>query len=222
MEFGWLEITVAAIVISLILGVIFTRGSSWIEPRFWKNIAIVTSLVMVVFLLILTFDTLASIKMGTNRVPAATVINKKISYVYDEQKRWYVPKIGGEQPLFGKIWSEEEAMALLNKGKMTIQSKACMDCHTLLGNGGYYAPDLTKAWLDPKWNLLIKDMVGANSKEEAIAKWIQHSDQYPTFQRKMPNLGITDEEAKAIVAYLKWMAAIDTNGFPDNFKTDEQ
>jgi nitric oxide reductase subunit C len=24
-----------------------------------------------------------------------------------------------------------------------------MNCHTLLGNGAYYAPDLTKAWLDP-------------------------------------------------------------------------
>ncbi len=26
-----------------------------------------------------------------------------------------------------------------------------MNCHTLLGNGAYYAPDLTKAWLDPAW-----------------------------------------------------------------------
>ena len=26
-----------------------------------------------------------------------------------------------------------------------------MNCHTLLGNGAYYAPDLTKAWLDPGW-----------------------------------------------------------------------
>ena len=222
MEFNWLEITVASIFISLILIVIFTRGTHWLEPKFWRNVATVTSLVMVAFLLLLTFDTMGKIQMGTDRVPNPTVINKKIGYVYDEEKRWYMPKIEGEEPLFGKIWSEEEALALLNKGKLTIQSKACMDCHTLLGNGAYYAPDLTKAWLDPKWNLLIKDMVGANSKEEAIAKWIQNPDQYPTFQRKMPNLGITEEEARAIVAYLKWMSAINTNGFPDNFKTAEQ
>ena len=36
--------------------------------------------------------------------------------------------------------------------------------------------------------------------------------------RKMPNLGITDEEAKGLVAFLKWMSAIDTNGFPHQFQ----
>jgi len=37
--------------------------------------------------------------------------------------------------------------------------------------------------------------------------------------RKMPNLGITENEAKGIVAYLKWMSSIDTNGFPTRFKS---
>ena len=35
--------------------------------------------------------------------------------------------------------------------------------------------------------------------------------------RKMPNLDITEEEARGIVAFLKWMSSIDTNGFPRNF-----
>jgi nitric oxide reductase subunit C len=35
----------------------------------------------------------------------------------------------------------------------------------------------------------------------------------------MPNLHITPEEAKGVVAFLKWMSSIDTNGFPYNFKT---
>jgi nitric oxide reductase subunit C len=37
--------------------------------------------------------------------------------------------------------------------------------------------------------------------------------------RKMPNLGITETEAKGLVAFLKWMSGIDTNGFPYNFKS---
>jgi hypothetical protein len=37
--------------------------------------------------------------------------------------------------------------------------------------------------------------------------------------RKMPNLHITPDEAKGVVAFLKWMSSIDTNGFPYNFKT---
>ena len=35
----------------------------------------------------------------------------------------------------------------------------------------------------------------------------------------MPNLGITEQEARGVIAFLKWMSAIDTNGFPHNFKT---
>ena len=40
--------------------------------------------------------------------------------------------------------------------------------------------------------------------------------------RKMAHLRVTDEEAKALVAYLKWVSSIDTNGFPYNFKTIQQ
>jgi nitric oxide reductase subunit C len=35
--------------------------------------------------------------------------------------------------------------------------------------------------------------------------------------RRMPNLHLTEEEAKAVVAFLKWTSAIDTSGFPRNF-----
>jgi nitric oxide reductase subunit C len=38
----------------------------------------------------------------------------------------------------------------------------------------------------------------------------------------MPKLGVTDEEAHGVVAFLKWMSSIDTNGFPYNFKPIEQ
>jgi len=33
----------------------------------------------------------------------------------------------------------------------------------------------------------------------------------------MPNLGISEDEARAVVAYLKWMSAVDANGFPAGF-----
>ena len=40
--------------------------------------------------------------------------------------------------------------------------------------------------------------------------------------RKMPNMNLTDEETRAVIAFLKWMSSIDTNGFPYNFPTIEQ
>jgi nitric oxide reductase subunit C len=100
---------------------------------------------------------------------------------------------------------------------MTIQAKNCMNCHTFLGNGAYYAPDLTKAWLDPYWG-------GIDVREQLMIDFIldPSNKTHNGLGRRMPKLGITVEEAKSIVAFLKWMSAIDTNGFPYNFKPIQQ
>jgi len=131
-----------------------------------------------------------------------------------------VPVIGEKEKFFGRDdYSEKEAGALLHLGKLASQVKNCMDCHTLLGNGAYYAPDLTKAWLDPAWgpNGAYQGMTGKDTKEEAMAEFLQHPSQYPTHTRMMPNLKITAKEAKGLVTFLKHMSSIDTNGFPRNF-----
>ena len=94
------------------------------------------------------------------------------------------------------------------KGKLVIQSRACMGCHTFFGNGGYYAPDLTKTWIDPLWMTYAGDKRG-----EVIANFLMNP--FHVGYHLMPNLQIQHDEAIAVVAYLKWMAAVDTNGFPD-------
>ncbi len=190
--------------------------SVWTSIRFWRQSAAWVTGFAVVLLILLTFDTMRQIKMGGKRVPSPSVINNHIDYKYSKKRGHEVPVIGDKEPFFGKQWSDEEAAALLHKGKLTSQAKNCMNCHTLLGNGAYYAPDLTKAWLDPKWKQMMP-MVGAKTKEEAIAKFLQHPEMYPTHERRMPNLKITPDEAKALVAFLKHMSAIDTNGFPRGF-----
>ncbi len=218
MKVGWLEVVIGTVFITLVLSLILTRGRSWLDASFWKIPAIISTLVMSSTLVILTFDSLSKVATGKGRVPDPTVINKEIGYVYVEEKKRMEPVIGTKDVgLFGKVWSKEEAESLLKKGKLVIQSRNCMDCHTLLGNGAYYAPDLTKAWLDPRWEGMIKMVTNAPNKEEAMKTWLMNPETYPTSTRKMPNLRLTEEEAKALVAYLKWMSAINTNGFPANF-----
>jgi len=199
--------------------------SVWTSIRFWRQSAAWVTGFATILLILLTFDTIGQIKMGTDkdlqngvtkRVPAATVINRHIDYKYSKKRGHEVPVIGAKEPFFGKEYSPKEAAALLHLGKLTSQAKNCMNCHTFLGNGAYYAPDLTKAWLDPKWKD-VQAMVGAKTKEEAIAKFLQHPEMYPTHERRMPNLKITAEEAKGLVAFLKHMSSIDTNGFPRGF-----
>ena len=205
--------------------------SVWTSISFWRRSAAWVTGFAVILLIWLTFDTMGQISMGTDadlqkgvtkRVPAPTVINYHIDYKMSKKRGHEVPVIGKKEPSFGKEWSPKEAAALLHLGKLTSQAKNCMNCHTLLGNGAYYAPDLTKAWIDPAWNNML-GMTGKKTKEEAMAEFLQHPSKYPTHARMMPDLGITAEEAKGLVAFLKHMSSIDTNGFPRNFsKSVEQ
>jgi nitric oxide reductase subunit C len=186
------------------------------DPLFWRAGAISTVLVMSVVLIMLTIDSLAVISPGGTHVPAYTVINQHIDYKPDAKRGNDVPTISGAEPLFGKSWDPAAAEALIDKGKLVIQSRACIDCHTFFGNGAYYAPDLTKAWLDPAWEAW-QAITGASTREQAMVAFLMDPQKYATWTRAMPNLGLTEEEAMATVAYLKWMAAVDTNGFPPNF-----
>ncbi len=186
------------------------------DPKFWRAGAISTTVVMAVVLVMLTIDSLGAIAPGGSHVPPYTVINRHIEYAYDQKAGRDMPVIGKDEPLFGKAVSETDAATLMERGKLVIQSRACIDCHTFMGNGAYYAPDLTKAWLDPAWDAWTP-ITGADSKEEAMVRFLMKPDYYATWQRKMPNLGISRDEAVATVAYLKWLSSIDTNGFPIHF-----
>ena len=190
----------------------------WSSESFWRKMAIWVTAFMAVVLIVLTFDTVRQITAGGERVPAYSVINQKIFYEYDDSRGFQVPRIGGTQTLFGSALDEADAKALVTLGKLTVQAKNCMNCHTLLGNGAYYAPDLTKAWLDPGW-------VHEGVREQLMVAFLMDPETNArTFGtgRRMPDLGITEEEARGVVAFLKWMSSIDTNGFPRGFTPIDQ
>jgi nitric oxide reductase subunit C len=186
------------------------------DPRFWRDGAISVIVVMSAVLVMLTVNSLQAISAGGSHVPPYTVINQKIDYQYDAARGVSAPVIGGEELLFGRRNSPDQATELIRKGKLVIHSRACMDCHTLFGNGAYYGPDLTKAWLDPAW-VVWQQLTDAPSREEAMVSFLMDPVKYRTWTRTMPNLNLSRTEAEGVVAYLKWMSSIDTNGFPANF-----
>ena len=194
-----------------------TAGPWWASESFWRKAAIWVTGVAFIVLIVLTFDSVSQITAGSKRVAAYSVINHRIDYTFDDSRHVQVPVIGPMEPLFGKTLSEAEAEALVAKGKMTLQAKNCINCHTVLGNGAYYAPDLTKSWIDPYWG-------GKDVREQQMVDFIKDPTDklHNGLGRRMPRLGVTDEEARGLVAFLKWMSAIDTNGFPYNFKPLQQ
>lgn len=95
---------------------------------------------------------------------------------------------------------EEKLDAQVAAGKWVWQKHNCNDCHTILGIGGYYAPDVTK--------------VMTSRDKEWVARFLKAPEKVWPNARKMPNLGLKDEEVADLVAFLTWVNGIDTNNWP--------
>ncbi|MFK7050909.1 MULTISPECIES: cytochrome c [Flavobacterium] len=85
------------------------------------------------------------------------------------------------------------------RGKEIWESNNCMGCHTILGEGAYYAPELTK----------VIDRRGENYVKAVLMSPIPWAPN----KRKMVAYKMSSEDADAMVAYLKWIGGIDLNGF---------
>ena len=86
-------------------------------------------------------------------------------------------------------------------GKRAFEKYNCNDCHTILGFGAYYAPDLTR----------VSQRIGDDgiryrikSPQVALANsW-----------RKMPNLHVSDAETEDMVAFFRWVNDVNNNDWP--------
>lgn len=86
------------------------------------------------------------------------------------------------------------------RGKNIWESNNCMGCHTLFGEGAYYAPELTKVYTrrsEEFLRLLLKDP----------------NAMYPG-KRKMVKYDFSDGEIDDIIEFFKWCGEVDLNGFP--------
>jgi nitric oxide reductase subunit C len=85
-------------------------------------------------------------------------------------------------------------------GKRVWHKYNCNDCHTILGIGGYYSPDVTKTY--------------STRGETWLKTFLKNPESPDPQRRKMPNLNLKDDEIKNLIAYFKWVDAIDTNQWP--------
>jgi nitric oxide reductase subunit C len=86
------------------------------------------------------------------------------------------------------------------RGKDLWDRSNCMGCHTLFGEGAYYAPELTR-------------VVERRGEPFVRAMLMSPQAMYPG-ERKMQDYGFTDDEASDLLAFLTWCGRVDLNGFP--------
>lgn len=86
------------------------------------------------------------------------------------------------------------------RGKHLFDRKNCMGCHTILGEGAYYAPELTKVY-ERRGPAFISAMLRDPEK------------MYPG-QRRMWKYDLSERDIADLVAFFEWVSKMDLNGFP--------
>jgi len=94
-------------------------------------------------------------------------------------------------------------------GKHLWEVNNCVGCHTIMGEGAYYAPELANVY----------DRYGQGSEEGFKAYmrgWMAAQPMQEPGRRKMPQFNLSDKEVDDISNFLIWTSKIDDNEWPPN------
>ena len=89
-------------------------------------------------------------------------------------------------------------------GKRIWESNNCIGCHTLLGEGAYFAPELGNVY--------------KRRGPEFIKAWIKAQPTGVPGRRQMPQFHLSDKELDDLVAFLKYASEINTAKWPPNIE----
>ena len=88
-------------------------------------------------------------------------------------------------------------------GNKVWHKNNCINCHTLFGEGAYYAPDLTK----------ITQLRGAAYLRAYMRDPAKFYDEQKV-RRLMPKQKLSDADITGLIAFLDWVSKVDNQGWP--------
>jgi nitric oxide reductase subunit C len=104
---------------------------------------------------------------------------------------------------FGKLTNADKITPAVTAGKDVWHDNNCINCHTLFGEGAYYAPDLTK----------ITKLRGA----EYLRAYMRDPSRFyneQTHRRLMPKQDLSEDDITNLIAFLDWVSNVDNQGWP--------
>ena len=104
---------------------------------------------------------------------------------------------------FPKLTNSENITDSVVRGQDVWHANNCINCHTILGEGAYYAPDLTKITQHrgvPYLTAFLKDPSQFYNEQ--------------THRRLMPQPNLSDQEIADVIAFMDWVSKIDNQGWP--------
>ncbi|MCG7870348.1 MAG: cytochrome c [Candidatus Thiodiazotropha taylori] len=96
---------------------------------------------------------------------------------------------------------------LIAQGKLIWEENNCIGCHTLLGEGAYFAPELGNVY-----------QRYGNSTDAIKAFIASRPAEGIPGRRSMPQFNFSDEELTAIAEFLKYVSEINTANWPPNIQ----
>jgi nitric oxide reductase subunit C len=110
----------------------------------------------------------------------------------------------GKLPQRDQRASITEQVAL---GKKVWERNDCIGCHTLLGEGAYFAPELGNVYKRfGNSTEAIKAFIAGRPKEGIPGR------------RSMPQFNLSPEELEAVAQFLKYASEINTENWPPNIQ----
>jgi len=96
-------------------------------------------------------------------------------------------------------------------GKHLWEKNNCIGCHTLMGEGAYFAPELGNVF----------DRRGGGDElafKGFLKAWMAMQPMPIPDRRKMPQFNLTDTEVENLADFLIWTSRIDDNDWPPNIE----
>jgi nitric oxide reductase subunit C len=90
------------------------------------------------------------------------------------------------------------------RGKGLWETRNCIGCHTLLGEGAYFAPELGNVY--------------KRRGPDFIKAWIASQPTHTPGRRQMPQFNFTEEQLNDMVEFLKWTNNVNTEKWPPNIE----
>ena len=104
---------------------------------------------------------------------------------------------------FPKLTNAENITAEVKHGMDVWHKYNCINCHTLFGEGAYYAPDLTK--------------ITQHRGEPYLKAYMRDPSKFydeKIHRRLMPQQNLAEDEISDLIAFLDWVSKVDNQGWP--------
>jgi nitric oxide reductase subunit C len=110
-----------------------------------------------------------------------------------------------------KLSHSDKITESVAKGKHVWENNDCVGCHTIMGEGAYYAPELG--------NVFYRRGGGDEAAFKAyLSGWMAAQPLSEPGRRKMPQFHLSDEQVTNLADFLIWTSHVENHEWPPNIE----